>query len=61
LHDGFADALLFKRLATLETDVDVGAVDDWEWHGPTPELAQWCARLDAPDVLRRAEQLSIAD
>ena len=58
LHDQFPDALLFKRLATLETDLDVGTVDDWAWRGPTPELAAWCERLDAPDVARRAEQLA---
>jgi 5'-3' exonuclease len=57
LHDQFADALLFKRLATLELDVEVGAVDDWCWQGPTAELATWCARLDAPDVARKAHQL----
>ena len=29
---------LFKVLATLRTDADVGTVDDWDWTGPTPEL-----------------------
>ena len=58
LHDQFADALLFKRLATLELDVAVGAVDDWRWRGPTAELASWCERLDAPDVLRKANRLA---
>jgi 5'-3' exonuclease len=58
LHDQFADALLFKRLATLELDVEVGRVDDWCWQGPTDELATWCDRLDAPDVARNAEQLA---
>ena len=59
LHEQFADALLFKRLATLDTDVEVGTVDDWRWQGPTEELAAWCDRLDAPDVARRAEQLAV--
>lgn len=58
LHDQFADALLFKRLAILETDVEVGTVDDWEWTGPSDELEQWCDRLDAPDVLRKATALA---
>ena len=58
LRDDFELALLFKRLATLETDVDVGTVDDWEWAGPTAELAAWTERLDAPDILRNAQRLA---
>jgi 5'-3' exonuclease len=58
LHAEFEHALLFKRLATLVTDVEVGSVDDWRWTGPTPELATWCERLDCPDVLRNAERLA---
>ncbi|MFZ4518400.1 MAG: 5'-3' exonuclease, partial [Microthrixaceae bacterium] len=60
LSDGFEHALLFKTLATLVTDLDVGAVDEWRWTGPTEELAGWCDRLDAPDVLRKAERLAEA-
>ena len=33
-------ALLFRRIATVELDVDVGAVDDWRWTGPTDEFAR---------------------
>ena len=57
LVDEYERALLFRRLAILETDVDVGSVDDWEWTGPTEDLAVWCDRLDASDVLRRAQAL----
>ena len=32
-HDEYDQALLFRRLAILETDVDVGTVDDWRWRG----------------------------
>ena len=53
LHHDFDLAMLFKRIATLETDIDVGRVDDWQWSGPTPELVGWCERLDAADVLRQ--------
>ena len=35
LRADFELALLFRRIATVETDVDVGAVDDWYWTGPT--------------------------
>ena len=58
LSQKFEDALLFRRIATLETDVDVGTVAEWKWEGPTPDLAALCERLDAPDVLRRAVQLA---
>ncbi len=58
LHDDFELALLFKKLATLETDVDVGAVDEWEWTGPTADLAGWADRLDAPDLVRNADRLA---
>ena len=58
LHDEFENALLFKKLATLVTDVDVGTVADWEWTGPTDGLEGWCERLDAPDVLRKVRRLA---
>ena len=56
LHQEFEQALLFKRIATLETDVDVGTVDEWRWTGPTGELQAWADRLDypRPDPQRRA-------
>ncbi len=57
LADEYENALLFRRLAVLETGVDVGTVDEWEWTGPPDYLAQWCDRLDAPDVLRKVERL----
>lgn len=57
LVDEYERALLFRRLAILETDVDVGTVDDWKWTGPTDDLVDWCDRLDAPDVLRKVEKL----
>ena len=48
-------ALLFKRLATLRTDVPV--VDDvaaLRWRGPTEAFVAWCERLAAPRLLQRA-------
>jgi 5'-3' exonuclease len=53
-------ALLFKRLATLNCDCDVGTVDDWHWAGPTAAFAELCERLDAPDYPSRAERLAAA-
>jgi len=52
LNEHRADAELFRTLATLVTDVEVGTVDEWRWGGPSEELDEWCERLDAPDVLR---------
>jgi 5'-3' exonuclease len=58
LAEHYDEALLFKRLATLETSVDVGRPEQWRWQGPTPELERWCERIDAPDVLARARRLA---
>ena len=38
LRERFELALLFRRIATVETDAPVGAVDDSAWRGPTAEL-----------------------
>lgn len=53
------DALLFKRLATLVTTIDVGGVDDWRWTGPGDGLVECCERLDASDVPDRVEKLGL--
>lgn len=53
-----ADAELFRTLATLRTDGDVGTVDDWEWRGPTPAFGEWAARLGQPGLATRAEALA---
>jgi 5'-3' exonuclease len=54
----YDDALLYRRLATVEREVAVGTVDDWRWAGPTAEFAEQCRALDAPGLLRRAERLA---
>ena len=51
-------AMLFLDLATLRTNGDVGVVDDWEWRGPEPELAEWAERLGAENSSRRASRLA---
>ena len=51
-------AQLFLDLATLRTDADVGTVDDWEWHGPAPELTAWATRLGAGNLVPRADRLA---
>ena len=51
-------AELFKVLATLRTDGEVGTVDDWRWTGPTDQLGDWCDRLGSPRLLNRARALA---
>lgn len=51
-------ALLFRRIATVETDVEVGTVDDWRWMGPTDRFAAVAAELGAPGLLGRASALA---
>jgi len=58
LQAQLADALLFRRIATIETDIDVGAVDDWHWTGPTADFAAVAAELGAPDLADYARRLA---
>ena len=55
LRDQFDLALLFRRVATIVTDVPVGTVDDWRWDGPTAALGDVAGRLGAPDLVERAK------
>jgi 5'-3' exonuclease len=54
LRDNFADALLFKRIATVELDVAVGTVDEWEWHGPTERFEEAATVAGVPELVGRA-------
>jgi 5'-3' exonuclease len=58
LVEHMAEALLFRDLATLRTDADVGSVDGMRWRGPTAELAGICERLNADALLRRYEAVA---
>jgi 5'-3' exonuclease len=61
LHDQLDLALLFRRIATLELDAPTFVVvEDLRWRGPTPDLAVVAARIDAPDLVARAERLAAA-
>jgi 5'-3' exonuclease len=53
-----ADAERFLDLATLRTDAEVGAVDDWEWRGAEPELAPLAERLGADNLVSRCDRLA---
>jgi 5'-3' exonuclease len=56
LGDGQREAMLFRDLATLRADAPVGAVDDWRWRGPRPDLEQFSERFGAPELLARARE-----
>ena len=58
LRDEYELALLFRRIATTDTDVEVGTVDEWAWHGPTPEFDGWAERLGEPRLAERAATLA---
>ena len=58
LVDHFEDALLFRTLATLRRDIDVGAPAEWRWTGPQEGFGDMCDYLDAPDVLRNVAKLN---
>jgi 5'-3' exonuclease len=50
-------ALLFKNLATLRTDAPhFKTVKTLRWRGPTPAFAAWAERMEAPQLLERAEK-----
>jgi 5'-3' exonuclease len=52
------DALLFRRLATLDLDAPtIDSVDELEWRGPTVEFASVCERVDAAGLVERAARL----
>ncbi len=57
LQAQLADALLFREIATVVTDIDVGSVDDWRWQGPTDDLAEIAAEIGAPGLVATAERL----
>lgn len=54
------DADLFKVLATLRTDAEVGTVDEWRWTGPTDEFPVWCVRFGWPRLADDAVALAAA-
>ena len=58
LRESFELALLFRRIATVETDAEVGEVADWAWRGPTPDFAVIVAELDDDRLMARAEKLA---
>jgi len=58
LRDNLELALLFRTIATLDLSAPVGAVDDWEWRGPTPEFDALAQSLGVPELAQRAHRLA---
>ena len=58
LQAQLADALLFREIATVVTDIDVGTVDEWRWTGPTAGFAAVADEIDAADLVAFAERLT---
>ena len=62
LRDSFELALLFRRIATVETDAPVSAsVDELRWTGPpdVPAFTRLCEVLGAPRLAERAQKLAV--
>ena len=64
LRENREDAMLFKRIATVVTDVsadlDIGSVDDWEWKGVSHDLDKVARDLGMTDLMERVERLMLA-
>ena len=61
LAEQLDDALLFRRLATLETDAPTATgVDELRWTGPGPDIEAAAVRFDAPDLVERTAALAAA-
>jgi 5'-3' exonuclease len=58
LREQFDLALLFRDIATVRTDAEVGMVDTWRWSGPDPAAGVMAEELTAPRLLERAKQVS---
>jgi 5'-3' exonuclease len=62
LADNYDDALLFKKLATLITDVSddvrIGSVEEWKWQGPTSALASIAQDVGNARLVDRADEIA---
>jgi hypothetical protein len=57
LRNNRVDAQLFKTLATLVQDVEVGEISDWKWNGPTDRFEVVCKQLNAEHLLKKVQLL----
>jgi 5'-3' exonuclease len=55
LFSNWDNALLFRKLATLRTDVPVfDSLEDLRWKGPRPDFEEFCRQLNSASLLKRA-------
>jgi 5'-3' exonuclease len=57
LQDQIGDAVLFRTIATIDDSVEVGAVDDWDWRGPTAQFESIAERIGSPHLAELATTL----
>jgi 5'-3' exonuclease len=58
LQDHYDDALLFRRIATIEYDAPtIGSVDELEWQGPGADFSAIAESIDAPYLAARAAKI----
>jgi len=50
------NAQLFKTLATLVQDVEVGEITDWKWTGPTDRFEAVCKQLNCEHLLKKVQR-----
>ena len=59
LQEQYDDALLFRRIATIEYDAPtVGSVDELEWTGPGSDFEEVANAIDAPHLAARAQAIA---
>ena len=59
LRDNFAEALLYRRIATVDLGAPVSAtVDEMAWRGPVAGFDERCTELGAERLAARARQLA---
>jgi 5'-3' exonuclease len=59
LQQFWTEAVLFRKLAVLRTDVPVfDNIDELRWRGPREDFEKTCARLKAPDMFKRAQAIA---
>ena len=59
LREQWADALLFRTLATLRTDIDVFTdIDELRWRGPTAEFEAFSGAFGVPELALRAQAVA---
>ncbi|MGI9622678.1 MAG: 5'-3' exonuclease [Acidimicrobiales bacterium] len=59
LREQYEDALLFRRIATIDYDAPtVGSVSELEWSGPGADFPAIAAEIDASGLVDRANQIA---